>query len=128
MILLDTHTLLWFLSNDIQLSNRAASILLSPDVKRLISIVSLWEITIKYSLSKLDLQIPLPDFFDKLDTYEFPRLQIETSDLLQLSNLPYYPDHKDPFDRLLIAQSLSRNMEVVSRDEKFDRYGIKRIW
>jgi PIN domain nuclease of toxin-antitoxin system len=88
--------------------------------------VSLWEIAIKISLGKLEINIP----FEKLEAYilenNFHILPISFNDLIKLSNLPFH--HRDPFDRLLIAQSMSNEINLISKDNFFAEYGVEQIW
>lgn len=126
-ILLDTHTFLWFITNDIKLSPVARKIIEDVDNERLISIASIWEIAMKSSLGKLKLKEPFPKLIPvhlKINLIEL--LQIKISHLSLVSNLPYH--HRDPFDRLIIAQSLIEDLPIVSIDTQLDDYGANRIW
>lgn len=125
-LLLDTHTFLWFINDDFHLSDTAASLLESGnDV--LISIATLWEIAIKHSLGKLDLPAAYNEFVTQhVLLNEIEILPIQISHLVALAQLPFH--HHDPFDRLLIVQSMVENMPLLSADSTFDRYSIKRIW
>ncbi len=125
-ILLDTHTFLWFINDSPELSGSAAD-LLESDVDLLLSTDSLWEIAIKVSLNKLT----LPDSYEQFIPQQITLNNIEiltiTFEYLTIvSRLPFH--HRDPFDRLLIAQSMSENLQIVSTDTQFDRYGISRKW
>lgn len=125
-ILLDTHTFLWFINDSPELSGSAAD-LLESDVDLLLSTASLWEIAIKVSLNKLT----LPDSYEQFIPQQITLNNIEiltiTFEYLTIvSRLPFH--HRDPFDRLLIAQSMSENLQIVSTDTQFDRYGISRKW
>lgn len=125
MILLDTHALLWFLNNDSQLSSLAKhTIETSNDV--LISVASTWEITIKHSIDKLTGIVSIETLKADLETNQFNVLPIRWRELSVLDTLSWH--HKDPFDRLMIAQSLAYNLPVIGKDETWDQYGIKRIW
>jgi len=126
-LLLDTHTLLWFVSNHPDLSPNAAQIIGDPANQKIVSVVSLWEITIKVSLGRLNLTLPLADFINvHLTPSKVRLLQIEIPHLLTLETLPHH--HSDPFDRLLAAQALAENVPFVSIDAAFDAYGVQRIW
>ena len=125
-ILLDTHTFLWFINDSPELSSSAAD-LLESDVDLLLSTASLWEIAIKVSLNKLT----LPDSYEQFIPQQITLNNIEIltitfEHLTVVSRLPFH--HRDPFDRLLIAQSMSENLQIVSVDTQFDRYGISRKW
>jgi PIN domain nuclease of toxin-antitoxin system len=126
-LLLDTHAFLWFIGGDGSLSERARSLIQEADNEVLISIATLWEISIKTSLNKLE----LVEAFDvliprELADNEFTQLPVTLNHIVQLGRLPFH--HRDPFDRLLIAQSLYENVPLVSKDSAFDRYGIERVW
>jgi PIN domain nuclease of toxin-antitoxin system len=125
-ILLDTHTFLWFINDSPELSSSAAD-LLESDVDLLLSTASLWEIAIKVSLNKLT----LPDSYEQFIPQQITLNNIEIltitfEHLTVVSSLPFH--HRDPFDRLLIAQSISENLQIVSVDTQFDRYGVSRKW
>jgi PIN domain nuclease of toxin-antitoxin system len=124
--LLDTHTFIWFLEDNKNLSATSIKYIEDPDAENYLSIVSLWEIAIKISLGKLEINIP----FEKLEAYildnNFQILPISFNDLIELSNLPFRL--RDPFDRLLIAQSISNTLNLISKDNIFDEYGIAVIW
>jgi PIN domain nuclease of toxin-antitoxin system len=125
-ILLDTHTFLWFINDSSDLSSNAAD-LLESDVDLLLSIASLWEIAIKVNLKKLT----LPDDYEwfipeqiKLNSIEV--LPVSLEHLTIVVKLPLH--HRDPFDRLLIAQAIAEDVQVISADTKFDNYGVNRKW
>jgi len=126
-ILLDTHTFLWFITNDKNLSPMAREIIEDSDNDRLLSIASLWEIAIKSSLGKLKSKAPFPQLIPvqlKINLIEL--LPIKISHLSLVSDLTFH--HRDPFDRLLIAQSLVEDLPIISIDAQLDDYGIDRIW
>lgn len=125
-VLLDTHAFLWFINDDPQLSLPAKK-LMESDIDLFLSIASLWEISIKVSLGKLT----LPSLFDlfipeQLQVNEIEILPIELRHLTPLIDLPFH--HREPFDRLIIAQTLVEEAIVISRDEIFDGYDVKRLW
>jgi len=124
--LLDTNAFLYFINNDSALSGAAKNILES-EVDLLISVAGLWEIAIKFSLEKLILPDSFGNFIPlQVRQNEIEILPIALHHLEKVSALPFY--HKDPFDRLIIAQSLVENLPVISSDAAFDAYGIQRIW
>ncbi len=90
------------------------------------SAVSLWEVTIKLQNSKLDLGISLKDLFEFVDRNQIEIIPINYEHLLQLSNLPTH--HNDPFDRLIIAQAISEDLVVITRDKLFKNYKVKQFW
>lgn len=126
-VLLDTHTFLWFISNPQNLSDIAITTLENPQNDIFLSIVSLWEMAIKVSKNKLTLSQPLDTFIpQQLQDNDFNILNISPQHTFTVAKLPFH--HRDPFDRLLIAQSNVNNIPIVGRDKIFDDYGIKRIW
>ena len=125
--LLDTNALLWFLDNDKKLSRRARQLIESSSHESLISIVSLWEIAIKTGLGKLDLSEPFEQMFpEQLHFNNIEILDITVDSLIKLTTLPFH--HRDPFDRLIIAQGLVEGLPIISVDTTFDAYGINREW
>ncbi len=126
-VLLDTHSLLWYLNDDASLSMVAKSVINDPVNDVLVSIVSLWEIAIKTSLGKLSISQPFAEFIPKqIVENQFDILSISLEHLAQVTILPFH--HRDPFDRLLIAQSLIENISIVGRDSVFKTYGASTIW
>ena len=125
--LLDTHTLLWFLSGDEKLSGRARLLIDDPSSEKFLSIASLWEIAIKTGLGTLDLDKPFEQMFpEQLHLNRIDILDITVNSLIQLTTLPFH--HRDPFDRLIIAQGLAEGMPIISVDMVFDAYSINREW
>jgi len=125
--LLDTHSLLWFLAGDESLSEKARRIIENPDSDILVSVACLWEIAIKHSLGKLKLAKPFDELFpDQLANNSISLLGIRLAHLAEVSRLPFH--HRDPFDRLLAAQSLTEEIPILSSDDALDDYGLERIW
>jgi PIN domain nuclease of toxin-antitoxin system len=126
-LLLDTHTLIWFFAGDSQLSTNARILIEDEDNNKLVSIASIWEMAIKESKGRLKLSLPLHEYIaQKLSLEDFNLLNINLDHLSQIVTLPFY--HKDPFDRLLIAQAIMEGIPILSKDSKFDAYSINRIW
>jgi PIN domain nuclease of toxin-antitoxin system len=124
-ILLDTHTLLWFLENNPQLpTSTRTRIETTPIV--FTSIVSLWEIAIKSNIGKLTLTFPFSQLETELITQGITQLPISFSDLTTYHSLPLH--HRDPFDRILIAQAINHSLPFISRDTEFAPYPIQQIW
>jgi len=125
-ILLDTHTVLWWVTNDPSLSSRArTNIARSEEV--IVSAASAWEMAIKVSLGRLSSAIDLVnDFESALARDGFQALVITPAHGLRAGSLP--GPHKDPFDRMLIAQAQAENLAIVSNDTVFDHYGVRRVW
>ena len=125
--LLDTHTFLWFIAGSPLLSGDVRKLIEDPSNFRLLSIGSLWEMAIKKSIGKLELAMSFKELVEnQVQANAISLLQIEIHHLERLANLPF--NHKDPFDRLLVAQCLSENIPLLSRDNSFDFYQIQRIW
>lgn len=124
--LLDTHVLIWFLNGDKLLSNKARKAIESENAINFVSIASLWEIAIKLSLGRLDINFPFEAISKELEKNNFQLLPITFSDTLTLSNLPLH--HKDPFDRMIICQAITNDFTLISKDKEFARYKIKLLW
>ncbi len=126
-LLLDTHIFLWFVFDDAQLNVRARTLIEDPDNESLLSIASVWETCIKVGIGKLQLKKPPETFFrEQLTDSGIGLLPIEIKHAAQVSALPLH--HRDPFDRLLIAQSLTEGIPLVSADAALDAYGVTRLW
>lgn len=126
-ILLDTHTLLWFIAGSANLSAAARSAVEDATNEKFVSIVSIWETAIKISIGKMSLSAPFDVLFPhqlKINGFELLPIKIEHTSVV--TNLPFH--HRDPFDRLLIAQAVEEKMTLVSVDKIFDDYGINRLW
>ena len=125
--LLDTHTLLWFLQGDKKLSDKARQLIDNPRNSKFLSIVSLWEIAVKVSLEKLVLDKSFERLFpEQLHFNRIQILDITVDSLIKLTTLPFH--HRDPFDRLIIAQALVEELPIIGADAAFDAYGISREW
>lgn len=126
-LLLDTHTLLWMSLDDSQLSDQARDLIADLDNDLWLSPASYWEIAIKVSLGKYLIAEPLDVFVNReVTNNDVSILQINPQHAQILTSLPFH--HRDPFDRLLIAQAMVEQLAVISKDEKFDAYGVQRLW
>ncbi len=126
-LLLDTHTLLWFLRDDASLSETAKTMIQEPANHKFVSVASCWEIAIKAGRRKLNLAEPCGVLLSReLPRNGFDLLAIELRHATQVELLPDH--HQDPFDRLIAAQSLLEGMPLVSVDRQFDAYRVKRLW
>ena len=126
-LLLDTHSLLWFLNEDPHLVPNAKALIEDSLNRKFVSMATCWEIAIKVGLKKLDLGEPVSTFLPReLLVNKFGLLHIELVHALHVENLPRH--HRDPFDRLLVSQSVIEKIAIVSSDEKFDSYGVVRLW
>jgi PIN domain nuclease of toxin-antitoxin system len=124
--LLDTHAYLWFRSSPKRLPVKSFALLTDTSHTGFLSVIVPWEIAIKTGAGKLDAATLLFDFERKESAAGFAFLGITTSQGIASGLLPRY--HRDPFDRLLIAQSLDLDIPIVSNDTAFDPYGVQRIW
>ena len=130
-LLLDTHGFLWSLFNPEKLSKGALREIKSPDNDVAVSVVTFWEISLKYALGKLELTgvkpEQLPDFADQMTFETLPITAVEASSFHKLPRL----SHKDPFDRIIIWQAIQRRMTLVSKDRDFKAYrkfGLRTFW
>lgn len=124
--LLDTHALIWLINGDIKLSKKALETIELSTARVVVSVVSFWEIAIKVSLGKLELTLPFSEIINKVNDNGFEIMGVTFDHTLQLSQLPFH--HRDPFDRTLIAQTLSEDLVIISKEKLFDAYNVKRIW
>lgn len=124
-LLLDTHIVIWFISNDRKLSKKIKTLIEDPNNKCFVSIATYWELSIKYALGRLNLYSTIEEIFDIIQNSGFDILPITLSHILQLSKLEHH--HNDPFDRLIISQSLIKNLQVISNDNYFPAYAIQLI-
>jgi PIN domain nuclease of toxin-antitoxin system len=126
-ILLDTHSFLWFVLNDTQLSAPSRTAICDPANDVLVSPATYWEIAIKVRTGKYTLTTPYQHFIEhNLAVNDFEILPIEVRHTALVATLPFH--HRDPFDRLLIAQALVEDITLVSNEELFDSYGVRRLW
>lgn len=125
-LLLDTHTIIWFLNGDKNISQKVKFYIESIENTKYVSIASLWEIAIKYNLGKFQFTDGIDTFFDLVLNNGFKILPININHLIELSTLEKY--HKDPFDRILIAQAISENMAICTIDDKIKTYRVDVIW
>ena len=126
-LLLDTHTFIWWVGEPEKLSSDALAHLDNEDNELMLSVVSVWEMQIKSQLGKLKLNVPLGELVESQRQANGVRvLAIELEHVLALNSLPAL--HKDPFDRLLIAQGQIEDAHIVSRDKMFAGYPVKVLW
>jgi PIN domain nuclease of toxin-antitoxin system len=126
-LLLDTHTLIWWVSNSGRLSRAARNAIRDPANEVLVSAASAWEIATKHRIGRLPEAGPLATEFSENITIEgFIGLPISVRDGEAAGRLP--GPHRDPFDRILMAQALTASLTLVSNERLFDRYGVARLW
>lgn len=128
--LLDSHTFLWFSTDAPELSVHAKSVILDASVSIAVSMASFWEISIKNSLGKLRLDTGFEALLDVAQKNGFDVLHVSFDHAARVNKLPFH--HRDPFDRMIIAQAIAENMDIIGVDKEFDSYltdkPIKRIW
>jgi PIN domain nuclease of toxin-antitoxin system len=125
--LLNTGTFLWFIADSDRLSINARNYIADLENELTLSVASLWEIAIKSSLGKLELLRPFDQLIpEQLEINAVDILPIELKHLSSVIKLPFH--HRDPFDRLIIAQSITEDMPVISGDKAFQMYPIEAIW
>ena len=126
-LLLDTHTLIWWLTEDSSLPTSARRLIASRNHDVFVSAVSAWEIATKVRLGRLDTAADLArDFSAYLAQERFESLSISIEHGIRAGSLP--GSHKDPFDRMLVAQAQMENLAIVSNDAELDSYGVSRVW
>jgi len=126
-VLLDTHAIVWWATGDQRLSRKARVTIADPDTEVFISIASAWEIQIKATLQKLTLNESVDALYRSLIVdQDFRMIGIELSDIDHLSKLP--PHHRDPFDRMLVAQALRGSLTLVTKDSLVSSYGASTLW
>jgi PIN domain nuclease of toxin-antitoxin system len=126
-LLLDTHAFLWFLLDDPKLRVTARSLIADPNNEIEVSPATYWEIAIKIALRKYALPEPFEVFMEReIVINDFRILPIELKHVATLTTMPFH--HRDPFDRLLIAQAMIEQISIVSNDTAFDPYPVTRLW
>ena len=125
-LLLDTHTFIWWDSDPARLSAVATAALRDPANMVWLSVVSIWEILIKAQFDKLSLRLPLPQIVAQQQANGLQILSETLPHALAIEGLP--PIHKDPFDRLLVAQAVVEGAELVSADQVFVQYPARLLW
>jgi PIN domain nuclease of toxin-antitoxin system len=126
-LLLDTHAFLWAAASPSRLGPRARRAILDPRNRVYLSLASVWEMAIKASLGKLRLSAPLSELVARAQSEQgITLLPLELDPVLRVQDLPWH--HRDPFDRLIIAQAVAGSLAIVGRDSTFDAYPVRRIW
>ncbi len=123
-LLLDTHTFIWWDREPSRIPATTLELLQRSEL--LVSLVSLWEIQIKTQIGKLNLNMPLAEMVNHHQSNGIRLLPITVAHILDLEQLPQH--HKDPFDRLIIAQSRTEAVTIVTRDSAFQDYDCKKLW
>jgi PIN domain nuclease of toxin-antitoxin system len=124
--LLDTHTFLWYFEDSEKLSETTASIIEDTSVQKYVSIASLWEFSVKYSMGKLRFDGGLAHLWQMGSKNGFTILPIMLPHLVGIIPLPFI--HRDPFDRLLIAVATADDMTLLTADENIRKYDVPTVW
>jgi len=120
-LLLDTHSFLWYITNNPKLPRYAYDAIRDKSNEAFLSVVSLWEVFVKYKIGKLPLPEPVEEYIDsRRTTHRIENLTLDSATVARLLSLPDY--HRDPFDRMLICQALQHDLAIVTKDEIFRRY------
>jgi PIN domain nuclease of toxin-antitoxin system len=125
-LLLDTHAFIWWTSEPAKLSAKALAACKSEDNLLIVSVVSIWEIQIKHQIGKFSLTMPLAEIVERQSEEGVVILPVRLDHVLTLDSLPIH--HKDPFDRLLIAQASAEKAVLVTHDALISQYPIETIW
>jgi|SRR6185437_8299010 len=125
-ILLDTHVFMWFMNGDKTLPESTREIIRDVRNKCYFSIASIWEIAIKHSINKLDLASGFDNIQDFMFENDIELLPIGFGHIQQLISLEYY--HRDPFDRIIIAQGIAEELTILTKDGNFTNYRVKTFW
>jgi PIN domain nuclease of toxin-antitoxin system len=124
--LLDTHALIWYFEDSAELPLKIAQLIDNPSYRKFINVASLWEIAIKLSIGKLDMQLSFDELVDAIESSDLIVIPIKTDCLKGLSKLPLV--HKDPFDRLIISSALQEGLTIMTVDENIQKYNVPWIW
>lgn len=129
-LLIDTHVLIWHSNNSPQVSATAAALLNDPSNDLYLSMASAWEIAIKVGLKKLTLNVPYVPFINRATAvYGMQFLPISLDDCSAYEQLAFpLPNHRDPFDRMIVIHARNHGLSLVSADSAFDAYGVTRLW
>ena len=125
-ILLDTCSVLWFLNGDEKMSDSARDSILCADNTIYVRIATVWEVAIKLSINKLDFNDGIDGFIEALEAEDFTLLEISPKHVRAVAGLPFI--HRDPFDRMLIAQAMEENIPIMTTDSEILKYDISPIW
>ena len=125
-ILLDSHALLWFLEGNSKMPEATVEIIRAPENNIYVSIASIWEIAIKTSIGKLDVNGGIDNLVKNIDENGFSLLEVSTEHIKTVTELPFI--HRDPFDRMLIAQAMVEEMAIMTVDGNIMKYEIGCIW
>jgi len=124
--LLDTHAILWFLEGNEKLPEKLRDFIIQQREEIIVSSISLWEISIKLSINKLPTVLTINNFVEETARFWNVKKDINIQEIILYRNLPLY--HRDPFDRMLIAQAQAENLTIITKDQNFSEYDIEILW
>ncbi len=124
--LLDTHTFIWYINGESEIPEKAKKAIEHKNAVNFVSIASIWEIAIKISLGKLELKGAFSKISEQIISNGFQILPITIEDTIYLSTLEFH--HRDPFDRIILSQSIVNKLNLISRDSHFEKYACSIIW
>lgn len=129
-VLLDTHAIIWFIEGDFSLSKKAREIIVTRDNEVLVSMASFYEMAIKLKIKKLELKDNLKPFLEKVKAENINILPLTENHLIAYDTVPLIKDHRDPFDRLIIATALVEKASIITIDKQFNQYDklVSIIW
>ena len=125
-ILLDTHAILWFLKGNEKMPQTTRDTICNAENNKFVSIASLWEVAIKSSSGKLTLDSGIEGFIEAVENNGFSLLEIAPKHIKVATDLPFI--HRDPFDRMLVAQAIVENMSIMTIDDNIQEYNINSVW
>lgn len=125
-LLIDTHALIWFITDSEKLPLNTKQIIENKENNCYVSVATYWEIGIKTSIGRLGLNADLETIFQIIEESGFETLPITTNQILKNASLEFH--HQDPFDRIIIAQSLTEKMTIITKDSQFESYSVPIIW
>ena len=125
-LLIDTHAVIWFITEDSKLPLKTKKIIENSENNCYVSIATYWEIAIKHSLGRLNLDSDLENIFQIIEKTGFEILPITTNQILINAGLPHH--HQDPFDRIIIAQAIIEDLKIVTKDGQFENYQVSLVW
>lgn len=125
-IILDTHALIWFANNDKKLPKKVYNTIIKKDTFTFISVASIWEISIKLHLNKLALEYTVEQLINFIENNNIQIVKIDINHIIELDKLPQI--HKDPFDRILIAQAIAEDFILITADENIHKYDVSILW
>lgn len=125
-LLIDTHALIWFITDSDNLPRKTKTIIENKENDCFVSIATYWEIGIKSSIGRLNLNSELKTIFEIIKETGFDTVPITTNQIVINASLAFH--HQDPFDRIIIAQAISEKMTIITKDSQIDNYDVKTIW